>query len=75
MCLFIKNIYIDQLSKKLNYKMIGFFKIIGNKRNFTRIAALSSYKNSQHFSPKPSLKSLNRPINRSSKQASTTNNY
>lgn len=64
MWLFTKNINIDRSSKKLDLKMIALFEVIGEKKHFTKIASLSSYKNQQCFSSKSPSKHFNKFINR-----------
>ena len=41
---YTKNITINQLSKKLDYKMLGFFKVIENKKVSIKLQLLEYMK-------------------------------
>lgn len=58
MWLFTQNISINQSSKKLNHKMISFFKVIGKKDLLLKLQFLQAMKIHNVFHPNLLQKAL-----------------
>ena len=57
-----RNITIDRLSKKLEHKMLGLFKVIGNKRVSIELQLLQSIKIHNVFHPNLLQKASTDPL-------------